>query len=154
MAFTFHEGDLDSADVQTLLAIHYERAQATSAPECCHALSYEELRSPKIVFWSIRKDGAKLLGMGALEELTSEHAELKSLRTAADVLRCGVGSAMLAHILAEARKRGYRRLSLEVGTAPEYTPALRFYERHGFQPCGSFAGYEQTPLNLFMASEL
>lgn len=154
MALTFHLGDLDSTDVQALLAIHHARARATSTPEGCHVLSNEELRAQNILFWSVRENGARLLGVGALKELTTEHAELKSMRTAVYALRRGIGSAMLGHILAEAGSRGYRKVSLEAGTAPEYAPALHFYQRHGFRFCGPFAGYTQTPFNLFMTREV
>jgi putative acetyltransferase len=48
---------------------------------------------------------------------------------------------MLGHMLAEARRRGYRRVSLETGSAEAFHPARRLYESFGFAYCGPFDGY-------------
>jgi putative acetyltransferase len=76
------------------------------------------------------------------------------MRTTHDALGRGIGSATLRHILDEARKRSYRRISLETGTTPEYLPAVRLYERHGFVPCEPFGGYQPTPFNRFYTLKL
>jgi putative acetyltransferase len=62
------------------------------------------------------------------------------MRTAPDALGRGVGSAILAHIAAEARSRGYSRLSLETGSTEPFAAALHLYQREGFTPCGPFGG--------------
>jgi putative acetyltransferase len=76
------------------------------------------------------------------------------MRTAPEALGCGAGSAMLRHMVAEARARGYRRLSLETGSTEPFQPALRLYASHGFKPCGAFAGYKPSPFTRFLALEL
>ncbi|MFN9772167.1 MAG: GNAT family N-acetyltransferase [Burkholderiales bacterium] len=64
-----------------------------------------------------------LLGCGALKELDdARHGEVKSMRTPRSLRRRGAGRAVLAHILDEARRRGYTRLSLETG---RWTPSRR-----------------------------
>ena len=147
--WTFHPGDLDSADVKQLLAAHFEQARAISPPEGCHVLAIDQLRAPAISFWSVRESG-RLLGFGALKQLDAEHGEVKSMRTAPHALRRGVGDSMLCHILDEARRRGYCRVSLETGSGPSYEPAMRLYLRHGFERCPPFADYEPTPFNIFL----
>jgi putative acetyltransferase len=91
-----------------------------------------------------------LLGCGALKELTPVHGEIKSMRTADTHRGKGVGRAMLAHLLAVARERGYERVSLETGATPAFLPALRLYESAGFQRCGPFADYTEDPHSVYM----
>ena len=127
--------------------------QASSPPEACHVLAIDGLRAPEISFWSMRHDG-RLLGVGALKELSPCHGEVKSMRTAPHALGRGVGTAILHHIVEEARRRGYSRLSLETGSTRPFAAALRLYEREGFVPCASFGGYEDTPFTRFFTREL
>ena len=61
---------------------------------------------------------------------------------------------MLNHIVAEARKRGYSRLSLETGTAPLHEPAISLYRSAGFVSCDAFADYLPSPQNQFMRLDL
>ena len=152
-SLTFHEGDLDSPDVQSLLAFHFNEMRATSPPDACHVLPIDGLREPAVTFWSAREDG-KLLGAGALKQLAADHGEIKSMRTAPDVLGRGVGRAVLHHIVGEARRRGYRRLSLETGSTEPFAAALRLYESEGFVPCGPFGDYRDTPFTRFFTRAL
>lgn len=153
MTVEFVEGDLDSADVRALLELHFRSMRSTSPPEACHVLPLHGLREPDITFWSMREDG-RLLGVGALKALAADHGEVKSMRTAPDALGRGVGTAMLAHIVAEARSRGYSRLSLETGSTEPFAAALHLYQREGFLPCGAFGGYQTTPFTRFFTRAL
>ena len=60
----------------------------------------------------------------------------------------------MRHILAEAAKRGYRRLSLETGSMQAFEPARRLYAGFGFEPCAPFADYVEDPNSVFMTREL
>jgi putative acetyltransferase len=153
MSLTFHPGDLDSSDVRELLAYHFEQMRSTSPPEACHVLPIDGLRDPAVIFWSAR-DGGELVGVGALKELASDHGEIKSMRTAPAALGRGVGRAVLNHIMAEARSRGYQRLSLETGSTEPFAAALRLYASEGFEPCGPFGDYQDTPFTRFFTREL
>lgn len=57
-------------------------------------------------------------------------------------------------LLAEARGRGYRRLSLETGTADAFAPARGLYASHGFRDCAPFADYVPDPYSCCMTLEL
>ncbi|MBE1875786.1 GNAT family N-acetyltransferase [Myceligenerans pegani] len=140
-----------SADVRALLDEHLSDMHATSPPESVHALDHSALLAPSITFWTARDEttGA-LLGCVALSELTPAHGEVKSMRTAPPARGRGVGAALVRHVLAEARSRGYARLSLETGTQDFFAPARRLYARHGFTECGPFAGYGPDPHSTFM----
>jgi putative acetyltransferase len=153
MALTFESGDLDSADVQALLAFHFEQMRTTSPPEACHVLPIDGLRNAAVTFWSARDDGA-LVGVGALKELAPDYGEVKSMRIAPEALGRGVGRKLLHHIIAEARSRGYRRLSLETGSTEPFAAALRLYESEGFVPCGPFGEYQHTRFTRFFTREL
>lgn len=76
------------------------------------------------------------------------------MRTSSRHLRRGVAKGMLAHIIEEARRRGYQRLSLETGSMEAFEPARRLYERFGFQYCKPFSDYSEDPNSVFMTLEL
>jgi putative acetyltransferase len=153
MGLTFNLGDLDSSDVQSLLAFHFEQMRKTSPPAACHVLPADGLRDPAVTFWSARENG-ELLCVGALKELAPDHGEVKSMRATPAALGRGAGRALLNHIVAEARNRGYSRLSLETGSTESFAAALRLYESEGFVPCGPFGEYRDTPFTRFFTREL
>ena len=146
-------GGLDDPQVVALLREHLAGMQALSPPESIHALDLDGLRHRHITFWSAWRDGV-LLGCGALKELDVAHGEVKSMRTATTHRRSGIGAAMLAHIVAEARRRGYRRLSLETGSMDGFAAARRLYERAGFGYCAPFGDYSDDPNSVYMTRAL
>jgi putative acetyltransferase len=145
--------DLGGAEIRALLAEHLRNMHQISPPESVHALDLTALLKPDITFWTAWSDG-ELLGCGALKELTPHHGEIKSMRTASAHRREGVGSAMLQHIMAEARKRSYVRLSLETGSMAAFEPARRLYESFGFTYCPPFADYAEDPNSVFLTRML
>ena len=145
--------DLSGSAIVKLLQAHLQSLAALSPPESMHALDIDGLRKPEITFWSVW-DGGELAGCGALKELDDQHAEIKSMRTASAHLRKGVASKLLQHILSEARRRNYRRLSLETGAGEAFVPARTLYAKFGFKPCGPFAEYVDDPNSVFMTREL
>ena len=147
--WTFHEGELALPDTRELLALHFAEMRADSPPEACHVLPIDGLRSPTILFFSLRDRDGALLGVGALKSLGDRHGEIKSMRTAPAALGLGVGGALLAHLIATAHAMNLTRLSLETGNSPLFAPANRLYQRDGFQPCGPFGDYADTPFTLF-----
>ena len=116
--------DLSRPEIADLLKEHVASMFVHSPPESVHALPIEGLRSPDIAFWSVWEKG-ELLGCGALKELDPQHGEIKSMRTASAHLRKGVARAVVRQIIAEAKRRGYRRLSLETGSMAAFEPAQK-----------------------------
>jgi len=145
--------DLTRPEVHALLEEHLRDMHAQSPPESVHALDLDGLRSADVTFWTVWEDSA-LIGCGALKALSPTHGEIKSMRTPAGGRRRGAGRAVLAHIIEEARRRGYERLSLETGTQDAFKPAQRLYESFGFTVCGPFAGYVLDPNSVFMTLRL
>jgi putative acetyltransferase len=140
--------DLTGPDVARFLAEHLAEMYATTPAESVHALDLDALRKPEITFWSVR-DGRQLVACGALKELDPEHAEVKSMRTDATRKRQGIASLLLQHLIAEAGRRGYRRLSLETGSGDHFAPARALYRKHGFTPCPPFADYPDDPQSAY-----
>ena len=146
-------GDVGDDRVRTLLARHLEGMHANSPPGHVFALDWSGLQKPEISFYALW-DGEDLLGFGALKELEPRAGEIKSMRTADAHLRKGAAAAILEHIIAVARQRGYARLSLETGSGPAFEPALDLYRRYGFKEGGAFDGYEKSPFNQFLHLDL
>ncbi len=155
--------DLSRPQVHALLREHLASMHELGPPESVHALDLTQLRRPEITFWTVwgahepvgaNAPDAPLLGCGALKELAPDHGELKSMRTPSLLRRRGAGRAMLAHILGEAKGRGYRRLSLETGSVEAFKPAQKLYESFGFTFCGPFGDYQEDPNSVFMSLEL
>jgi putative acetyltransferase len=140
-------------DVRALLERHLTFSLEQTPPEHSFALDVAGLLDPAITFFSFRLDG-ELLGVGAIKQLSPEHAEIKSMHTAAAARGRGVGRAVLAHLLDVARARGYRRVSLETGTMEAFAPARALYESAGFTPGEPFGDYERTEDNYFMTLTL
>lgn len=147
------EDDLSSAAVIALIREHLHAVAEHSPPESVHALDLAALRAPEVTFWTAWEDG-ELLGCGALQKLEHGHGEIKSMRTAAKHLRKGVAAKLLEHIVAEARRRGYTRLSLETGAPAAFAPARALYRRYGFRLCEPFADYRHDPYSVFMTRTL
>jgi putative acetyltransferase len=140
-------------DVRLLIARHLSFARTVTPPEDVHALDPEALLDPAVTFFSYRVDG-ELLGIGALKHLDRDHAEVKSMHTAEHARGRGIGRAMLEHLLASARERGYRRVSLETGAMGAFEPALALYRSAGFEQTGPFGAYAPSENSVFMTLAL
>jgi putative acetyltransferase len=145
--------DLTSPDTIAFLEGHVTQLRALSPPESTHALDLDGLRAPGVVFWSARDDD-QVIGCAALKAIDVAHAEVKSMRTAADRARQGIASRLLDAVIEHARGRGFGRLSLETGAEEFFAPARALYARHGFTECGPFADYRPDPLSVFMTREI
>ncbi len=151
--FRIQLDDLRGPDVIELLEEHLRTMYRVSPPESVHALDLQQLRRPDITFWTVWR-GAELAGCGALKQLSAEHGEIKSMRTVAAHQRRGIARMLLRHLLAEALRRGYQRVSLETGSQPYFAPARQLYASAGFRPCGPFEGYTEDPNSVFMTLAL
>jgi putative acetyltransferase len=141
--------DFEDAQVLDLLRVHLAGMHAGSPPGTVYALDVSGLKSPEINLFAAW-DGATLLGIGALKQLSPTSGEIKSMRTHGDHLRKGVAARMLEHLLALARSRGYRRVSLETGTGPAFEAALALYRKYGFANGACFGEYAPSEFNQFL----
>jgi putative acetyltransferase len=151
--FIVRADDPAAADVRALLETHLAFALRHSPPEDVHALDVSDLLAESVSFFSIRDDG-NLVGVGALKELDPAHGEIKSMHTCETARRRGVGRTMVEYLLALARARGYRRVSLETGSMAAFAPARALYVSVGFETCPPFAGYGPSPNSICMTLAL
>jgi len=153
LAGTIAVVDPRSDEVRKLLAEHLSFCRAETPPEDVHALGSGDLLDPAVTLFAYRVEG-KLVAVGALKAIGTEHAEVKSMHTQRLARRTGAGRAVLGHIISVARERGFRRLSLETGSMEAFAPARALYERAGFVPCRPFAGYPDSPNSTYMTMVL
>lgn len=145
--------DLAGPEIASFLDEHVQEMLSITPPESKHALDLDGLRKPEITFWSV-VDGDTLVGCGAIKRLDADHAEVKSMRVAPTRKRSGIASLLLAHIIAEAKRLGFTRLSLETGSAEFFAPARKLYGKFGFECCPPFADYQPDPYSVYMTRAL
>lgn len=153
LGLTIEPDDLARQPVRDLIAEHLADMHANSPAESVHALNHTALREPEVSFWTSWAGGT-LLGCAALKELSTSEGEIKAMRTRREARGRGVAAHLLAFLIEESRRRGYRRISLETGSQDFFAPARRLYARHGFVPCAPFADYMPDPNSVFMTLRL
>jgi putative acetyltransferase len=141
--------DPGETGVRALILAQLEYGRAASPPEDAHALEPEALGGPDIALFAAR-EGEAVLAIGALVRIDDDHGELKAMHTAAAARGRGLGRAMLARLLAEARQRGYRRVGLETGAMDAFAPARALYENAGFTACPPFADYVVSENSVYL----
>lgn len=147
------EDDLTGPEVAALLEYHLGEMHQWS-PACkVHAMPIERLREPDVTFYSAWA-GEELAAVGALKHLDERRGELKSMRAAPAFRGKGAGQAILAHLMGEARGRGYAWLGLETGRPEPFQPARKLYEKHGFAECPAFGDYVSDEFSLCMSRSL
>ncbi|WP_299649558.1 GNAT family N-acetyltransferase [uncultured Tateyamaria sp.] len=144
---------VDSPAVTALLQRHFDLMRASSPEESCHVMQPDALLERDAALFAAR-EGAAVLGVGAIAVIGPEHGELKSMHTAAEARGRGVARHVLLALLAHARDIGLTRVSLETGTAEMFAPARTLYAAHGFTECPPFGTYREDPLSVFMTRTL
>ncbi|MFC6636593.1 GNAT family N-acetyltransferase [Sulfitobacter sp. JBTF-M27] len=140
-------------DVQTVLERHFDLMRSLTPEEGCHVIQPQRFAAEGVTLMGIRCNGV-LLGIGALKKIAPDHGELKSMHTLSEARGQGVARAMLLALIAKAREEGLTRLSLETGTAREFSPARSLYLSEGFAECPPFADYKPYPLSIYMTRTL
>lgn len=153
MSLSIREDDLTGGEIRALLDYHFRLMHENSPPGMAYVLDVEALKAPGLSFWSAW-DGDSLAGCGALKELDPRWGEIKSMRTHPDHLGKGAGAAILDHIIAVARSRGYTRLSLETGSTASFVPAIALYKKRGFENGPCFSDYAESDFNQFFHLDL
>lgn len=145
--------DFDDPDLAAFLQAHLDDMEPTAPPESQHALDIDELNKPTVRLWVAHLDGV-LVGTAALAALVSRHEELKCMRTDPARRGSGIASALLLHLLDDARSRAVERISLETGSMAFFDAARALYRKHGFVECAPFGGYVEDPNSTFMTLSL
>jgi putative acetyltransferase len=147
------EDDPLRPEIAALLDLHLAEMHRWS-PACkVHAMPAERLGEADVTFYSA-SDGDRLAAVGALKALGPGRGELKSMRAAPAYRGQGAGQAILLHLIAEARRRGYTWLGLETGRPEAFRPAQALYLKHGFAECENFGDYVSDAFSMCMSREL
>ena len=141
--------DLSDPRIAAFLEEHIEEMRSVSPSQTKNTLDVKGLRKPDITFWAAWQ-GEEIVACGALKELSSSHAEVKSMRVSPAHRGKKLASKMLKHILSEAKLRGYQKLSLETGPMAFFEPAHQLYRKFGFKNCAPFGSYKEDPGSIFM----
>ena len=140
-------------DLELLFQRHTADMHADTPPESIHMMDKGELAAPGIRFFVLREGGAPL-AMGAFKRIDATHAEIKSMHVLTEARGRGLSKAMLEHLVTEAQKDGFLRLSLETGVQPTFIAARALYARAGFTECPPFEGYRDDPNSVYMTKVL
>jgi len=100
-----------------------------------------------LLAWS---NGAAL-GCIALRELSPGTCEMKRMYVRPTARGAGVGRALAARLIEEARSIGYRSMKLD--TSAEMLAARRLYQSLGFRPCERYND-DPVPCTLFFELSL
>lgn len=146
-------GEFDDPKVVALVRLHLEGMHANSPPGSVFALDLSGLQAPDVSFF-VGWDSGEPVVMGALKALDAATGEIKSMRVQPGLAGRGLGAAMLEHLLAVAKARGYWRVSLETGSGEAFEPALGLYRKRGFVHGEPFGDYEQSAFNQFFHLDL
>ncbi len=84
------------------------------------------------VFYVLQEKTGSIIGSYGLYPMDSPTCELRKMYLHRDYRGKGLGRRLLEHALAEARRLGFKTISLE--TASVLKEAICLYESYGFQP--------------------
>jgi putative acetyltransferase len=112
-------------------------------------------RKSRSVLWVVELDGLQLgcCGIYPTEGLENSCAELVKYYLAESVRGKGTGRQLMELCIASARKLGYKKLYIE--SMPQFSKAVRIYEKLGFQKLSSPLGNSgHTTCTIWMLLEL
>jgi GNAT superfamily N-acetyltransferase len=126
--------DIDA--VHRLLAGQFDEHDIDTSPEVLRHAIAEILRNERLGLFLVARDGDEVIGLAALSfAWTLEHGGksvwLDELYVVPERRGQGIGRALLARVIGEARALGCKAIDLEVEEA--HHRAERLYERQGFR---------------------
>ncbi len=93
-------------------------------------LFWDELAQGPSRTYVVAEEDEEIVGYAGLAAMPDE-GYVQTLAVAPSRQRHGLGAALLTHLMDDAKRRGLPRMGLEVRIDNE--PAIRLYERHGFE---------------------
>jgi putative acetyltransferase len=117
-------------------------------------MTVEQMADVRTTLFVARDESGRAVGMGALRVECEALGEVKRMFTLPEVRGQRVGSALLAEIVALAKRKGLTTLMLETGTGEGMAEAHRLYTRSGFVPRGAFLDYPESEWSAFFEMAL
>lgn len=137
----------NSPDAVTLTSELEEHLESFGYPaHSRHGYSVEKLIRQGVAFFVMRSDGTPV-GCGGIQ-LFADYGEVKRMFVRTDQQRKGYAQAMLQYLSDYALQHRIQILRLETGI--HQIPAIKFYEKFGFQRCGPFGEYRDDPNGVYM----
>jgi ribosomal protein S18 acetylase RimI-like enzyme len=136
----------DSADAIALIMELEAHLDPLYPSKSRHGYSVEKLIAQRVAFFVLRDNGTPA-GCGGIQLFGTDYGELKRMYVRPQFRGLGYGRLLVDHLADYARANGVGLLRLETGI--HQAPAIRLYERMGFQRIGPFGDYEEDPLSLF-----
>lgn len=133
-----HEGDLRPATVADAEAMARLHAAMFSPPWTADAMAGLLAHPGASAHVVLRADGSALAAM-VVGRIAADEAEVLTLGVEAAARRAGLARRLIETLAADARRRGARRLFLEV--AAGNVAAVALYGRAGFGEVGRRRGY-------------
>ena len=130
--------------VETLTAEHL--AQVAELEQLCFADPWSEKALELLLgdgaYGAVCLQEGRVMAYGGVLWAPFE-GQITNIATHPTARRCGMGAAVLEHLIAVAIERGCEQLSLEARVSN--TPAISLYERYGFEKMGLRRGFYKHP---------
>ena len=130
--------------VETLTAEHLE--QVAELEQLCFADPWSEKALELLLgdgaYGAVCLQEGHVMAYGGVLWAPFE-GQITNIATHPTARRCGMGAAVLEHLIAVAIERGCEQLSLEARVSN--TPAISLYERYGFEKMGLRRGFYKHP---------
>ncbi len=150
MTLMVTSGDPHDPQATALLKQSHALMEELFPPEDNFFLDIDDLCVPDISFF-VAREGGVIWGTAALAD-RGDYGEVKSMFVSPEARGKGVAQALMEHLIATARAKGFAAMKLETGNALK--AAHRLYARHGFQVCGPFGNYPEAASSIFMEKPL
>ena len=130
--------------VETLTAAHL--VQVAELEQLCFADPWSEKALKLLLgdgaYGAVCLQEGRVMAYGGVLWAPFE-GQITNIATHPNARRCGMGAAVLEHLIAVAIERGCEQLSLEARVSN--TPAISLYERYGFEKMGLRRGFYKHP---------
>ena len=102
---------------------------------------WSELAERETRWYVVAVEGDAVVGYAGLCAYAPDEAYVQTIGVTTQKQRSGIGTELLDALLTEARRRGAKRVDLEVRA--DNDAAIALYEKHGFEALGVRRGYYQ-----------
>ncbi|QDY69554.1 GNAT family N-acetyltransferase [Qingshengfaniella alkalisoli] len=143
---TIRQGDPRHPQATALLEASHALMQSLFPAESNFYLSIDALCEESIHFFVVERDG-DTVGCAALA-VKDGYGEVKSMFVYPAARGTGAAGMLMQQIDSHARDLGLPVIKLETG--PGLDAAHKLYHRHGFELCGAFGDYPESPYSVFM----
>lgn len=141
-------------EMRALIAALNEYLRPLSPPEFQFQMTVDEMAEPDTTVFVARNGSGRAVGCGALKMHAGGLGEVKRMFTVPEARGAGVGSEILAAIIARARSAGLTWLMLETGAGAGFAVAWALYERNGFTRRGPFLNYPASQWSAYFELDL